>query len=70
MLASEGGGAAALFGNYNDWRTRFFGVRVDQAYRFGTITSEQLGGPPGVFEAGSEWSFRFALTADFGVLFK
>ena len=60
----------ALFGDYNNRWKRFIGVRVDQAFRFGTITSEQLGGPPGIFEAGSEWSFRFALTADFGVLFK
>jgi hypothetical protein len=60
---------AAFFGNPdNKWR-RLFGFRLDQAYRFGTITSEQLGGPPGRFETGGEWSFRWALITDFGVLF-
>ena len=60
---------AALFGDDRASK-RFIGFRVDQAFRFGTITSEQLGGPRGVFETGSEWSFRFAIIADFGVAFR
>jgi len=60
---------AAIVGEDNRWK-RLFGIRVDQAYRFGTITSEQLGGAPGVFSVGGEWSFRWALIADIGVLIK